>query len=149
MNSKAIAKSTAGLAVIVIILVAGLAGTVFYYSSRPPTGPSTSMTTASVPTPAFVGTNTYVAEGGNQFQWLDPAVSYYQYDYEILNDQFEKLLWYNGNSSTAIIPWLAYRLFPSNANAIRLPPTPEHHLPRWNTIQCESCLVQFEPALDN
>jgi len=109
MNSKAIAKSTAGLAVIVIILVAGLAGTVFYYSSRPTTtGPSTSMTTtAAVPTPSFVSTNTYVAESGNQFQWLDPAVSYYQYDYEILNDQFEKLLWYNGNSSTAIIPWLA------------------------------------------
>ena len=63
MNSKAIAKSTAGLAVIVIILVAGLAGTVYYYSSRGPTGPS--MTTASVPTPSFVGTNTYVAESGN------------------------------------------------------------------------------------
>jgi len=105
MNTKAIVKSTAALAVIVIVLVAGLAGTVFYYSSRPQ-GPTTP-TTPSVPTPSFVSTQTYVGESPNQFQWLDPQVSYYQYDYEILNNQFEKLLWYNGASSTEIIPWLA------------------------------------------
>lgn len=62
---------------------------------------------AAVPTPGFVSTNTYVAESGNAFQWLDPAVSYYEYDYEIMNNQFEPLLWYNGNSTTEIIPWLA------------------------------------------
>jgi len=99
MNTKAIAKSTAALAVIVIVLVAGLAGTVYYYSqaTRKPT----------VPTPGFVSSSTYVAEGGAQFQWLDPAVTYYQYDFEILNNQYEKLLWYNGASATEIIPWLA------------------------------------------
>jgi ABC-type transport system substrate-binding protein len=48
-----------------------------------------------------------VYESGNEFQWLDPAVSYYQWDYEMLNNQFETLLFYNGNSSTDIIPWLA------------------------------------------
>jgi ABC-type transport system substrate-binding protein len=48
-----------------------------------------------------------VDETGNEFQWLDPAVSYYQWDYQILNNQYEKLLWYNGPSSTDIIPWLA------------------------------------------
>jgi ABC-type transport system substrate-binding protein len=107
MNSKAVAKSTAALAIIVIILIAGLAGTIFYYSSRP-SAPSGATTTApSIPTPGFVTSNTYVAESGNEFQWLDPAVSYYQYDYEIMNNQYEKLLWYNGNSSTDIIPWLA------------------------------------------
>ena len=78
MNSKAIAKSTAALAVIVIVLVAGLAGTIVYYSSRGgPSGP----TTPSVPTPGFVSSSTMVSETGNEFQWLDPAVSYYQWDY--------------------------------------------------------------------
>jgi ABC-type transport system substrate-binding protein len=106
MSSKG-TRSTLALAVIVIILIAALGGTVYYYSSRPSVAPSSMTTSAVVPTPGFVGTGTYVAEGGNQFQWLDPAVSYYQYDYEILNQQFETLLWYNYNSTTQIIPWLA------------------------------------------
>jgi ABC-type transport system substrate-binding protein len=106
MNTKAIAKSTAALAVIIIVLIAGLAGTLVYYSSRGPSTPS-GPTTVSIPTPSFVTSSTYVAESPNQFQWLDPHVSYYQFDYEILNNQYEKLLWYNGASSTEIIPWLA------------------------------------------
>ncbi|MGA2971591.1 MAG: ABC transporter substrate-binding protein [Candidatus Bathyarchaeia archaeon] len=103
MNTKAIVKSTAALIVIAIVLVSGLAGTVYYYSSR---GPAKT-TTATVPTPSFVSSQTYVGESPNQFQWLDPQVSYYQFDYEILNNQFEKLLWYNGASSTDLVPWLA------------------------------------------
>lgn len=104
MNTKAIAKSTAALAVIVIVLVAGLAGTIVYYGQRGgPSGP----TTPTVPTPGFVSSSTMVSESGANFQWLDPQVSYYQYDYLILNNQMEKLLWYNGASSTEIIPWLA------------------------------------------
>jgi len=105
MNTKALAKSTTALAVIVIVLVAGLAGTLFYYSGR--TGAPSGPTTPSVPTPGFVSSSTMVDETGNQFQWLDPQVSYYQWDYQILNNQYEKLLWYNGASSTDIIPWLA------------------------------------------
>lgn len=101
MNTRAITKLTAALAVIVIILVAGLAGTVYYYSS------ALAPKKVTVPTPGFVSSSTYVDETPNQFQWLDPSVSYYQYDYEILNNQYEKLLWYNGASSTEIIPWLA------------------------------------------
>jgi len=100
MNSKAIAKTTAALVVIVIVLGTGLAGTVYYYGQQGPKKPT-------VPTPGFVSSSTYIAETPNQFQWLDPAVSYYQYDYEIQNNQLEKLLWYNGASSTEIIPWLA------------------------------------------
>jgi len=108
MSSKG-TKSTLAFAVIVIILIAALAGTVYYYSSKPSGLPSsmTATSAAAVPTPGFVSTNTYVAEGGASFQWLDPAVSYYQYDYEIMNNIYEPLLWYNGNSTTEIIPWLA------------------------------------------
>jgi ABC-type transport system substrate-binding protein len=101
MNTKAITKTVAALIVIVIVLVAGLAGTVYYYSS------ALAPKKVTVPTPGFVSSSTFVAETANEFQWLDPAVSYYQYDYQVLAQQFEKLLWYNGASSTEIIPWLA------------------------------------------
>jgi ABC-type transport system substrate-binding protein len=110
MNNKAMARSTSALVIIVIILAAGLIGAISYYS-QVPTGVTTTgtatTTAAGVPVPDFVKSGTYVAESGNQFQWLDPAVSYYQFDYEILNNVHEKLLWYNGASSTEIIPWLA------------------------------------------
>ncbi|MGD0177733.1 MAG: hypothetical protein ABSC50_13015 [Candidatus Bathyarchaeia archaeon] len=156
MNTKAVAKSTAALAVIVIVLVAGLAGTIVYYSSRGPSGP----TTPSVPTPSFVSSSTMVNEGGNEFQWLDPAVSYYQWDYQILNNQYETLLWYNGASSTEIIPWLAdsYTQVSPTQYTFKLrqginfqdgTPFKRNQLPRRNAIQCSGRLVQPEPASNN
>jgi ABC-type transport system substrate-binding protein len=105
MNTKAIGRTTAALSLIIIVLLAGLIGTVYYYSVRP-TGPAVT-TTAAVPVPDFVKSNTYVYETGNSFQWLDPAVSYYAFDAEIENNVYETLLWYNANSTTQIIPWLA------------------------------------------
>ena len=63
--------------------------------------------------PAFVNNNTVVLEGGAQPQWLDPHVSYYQYDYQILQHSVEMLLWYNGSSSTQVIPWLTETWTPS------------------------------------
>jgi len=43
----------------------------------------------------------------NTPSYLDPDVSYSGYDYNILQNVYEPLLWYNGSSSTMIIPWLA------------------------------------------
>lgn len=106
MNTKGIARNTVALIAIVIILAAGLVGVLLTRPSGP-SGPGGTTTTQAVPTPDFVKSSTYILESGNQFQWLDPHVSYYQYDYEIDNNVYEKLLWYNGASSTEIIPWLA------------------------------------------
>lgn len=108
MNTKAITRTTSALAIIVIILGAALVGTVYYYSARPtvPTGPVTT-TTAGLPVPDYVKSNTYIYESGNSFQWLDPAVSYYAFDGEINTNVYEKLLWYNAESTTELIPWLA------------------------------------------
>lgn len=58
-------------------------------------------------TPDFSKNNTVILEGGAAPQWLDPHVSYYDYDYWILQQTLETLLWYNGSSSTQVIPWLA------------------------------------------
>ena len=107
MNTKALARSTAALIVIIIVVVAAFGGYVLV-SQRGPT-PSTSVTTsmATVPQPSFVASSTYVAEDANKFQWLDPAVAYYEYDWEMIMNQYDTLLWYNGASGTDIIPWLA------------------------------------------
>lgn len=116
MNTKAMARSTLALVIIVIILAAGLIGAISYYGGQAPTGVTTTgMTTtgmstttmATVAVPDFVKSASYIIETGNQFQWLDPHVSYYQFDYEVQNNVYEKLIWYNGASSTEIIPWLA------------------------------------------
>jgi ABC-type transport system substrate-binding protein len=110
------ARSTLALVIIVIILAAGLIGAISYYGGQAPTGVTTTgMTTtgmstttmATVAVPDFVKSASYIIETGNQFQWLDPHVSYYQFDYEVQNNVYEKLIWYNGASSTEIIPWLA------------------------------------------
>ncbi|MDH5482064.1 MAG: ABC transporter substrate-binding protein [Candidatus Bathyarchaeota archaeon] len=65
------------------------------------------ITKTPLPTPTFVTENKLVYEAGATFQWLDPHVSYYQYDYWILWHSVETLMWYNKSSATDLIPWLA------------------------------------------
>jgi len=43
----------------------------------------------------------------NTPQFIDPQVSYFEYDFSIMQNVYEPLLWYNGTCSTCIIPWLA------------------------------------------
>ena len=43
----------------------------------------------------------------NTPQYLDPHVATDSYDLNILQNVYEPLLWYNGTSSTDVIPWLA------------------------------------------
>jgi len=57
--------------------------------------------------PSFVTENKLVYQSGATFQWLDPHVSYYQFDYWTLWHSVEMLLWYEKDNPTEIIPWLA------------------------------------------
>jgi ABC-type transport system substrate-binding protein len=66
-----------------------------------------SLSLSPLATPAFVTANKLVEEGGATYQWLDPHVSYYQYDYWILWHSVETLMWYNKSSATDLISWLA------------------------------------------
>jgi len=105
MSTKAIARTMWIIILVVIIIVAGaLVGA--YYLFYQPAGPS-------VTVPDYVNDNIIILEGGAAPQWLDPHVSYYQYDYQILQNSAEMLLWYNGSSSTQVIPWLAESFTPS------------------------------------
>jgi len=99
MSKKAIARNTVILLAIVVILGASLIGVIVYYAYKPgPPGPAV---------PDYVTDNKIIIEGVGTPQWLDPHVSYYQFDYFILQNCVEMLLWYNGSSATDVIPMLA------------------------------------------
>jgi len=101
MSTKALAKTTWVLILVIIVLVAALVGVIVYSGVL-----TKKSTTTSIPTPSFVTNNVFVWEGADKPQWLDPDVSYYEYDFWIMQHSLEMLLWYNGSSSTQIIPWL-------------------------------------------
>jgi ABC-type transport system substrate-binding protein len=74
------------------------------------TFPGTTLTTTFTVTagaPSFVTDNKLVYESGATYQWYDPHVSYYQYDWWTLWHSVEMLLWYEKDNATKIIPWLA------------------------------------------
>jgi ABC-type transport system substrate-binding protein len=79
-----------------------------YEVTFPGTTLTTTFTVTAVPTvPAFVTDDKLVYESGATYQWLDPHVSYYQYDYMTLWHSVEMLLWYERENATKIVPWLA------------------------------------------
>jgi len=79
-----------------------------YKVSFPGTTLTETFTVTAVPTvPAFVTDDKLVYESGATYQWFDPHVSYYQYDWWTLWHSVEMLLWYDGDNATKIIPWLA------------------------------------------
>ena len=53
-------------------------------------------------------------ESINGFQYFDPDISWWAWDSAVIQNVYEPLLWYNSNSSTQVIPWLAenYTLSP-------------------------------------
>jgi len=56
--------------------------------------------------PQFVQDNKLVFESGATYQWFDPHVSYYQFDYWTLWHSVETLWWYERDNASKIIPWL-------------------------------------------
>lgn len=117
--SKSAISTSASIGIVVILVIAAAVG-VYYYTTLPSPSSSSSTTGSSTTShstttskttaanePSFVTDNTLVYETAGNFQWLDPSVSYYQADYGIFQNVFEKLLWYNGDNSTQLIPWLA------------------------------------------
>ena len=51
--------------------------------------------------------STITWETVNTHEFIDPQVSYYSFDYAIMQQVYEPLLQYNGTSGTDVIPWLA------------------------------------------
>jgi peptide/nickel transport system substrate-binding protein len=83
--------SIAVLLIVIIVVIAG-AG-YYYYTARPPSGPSTS-TSAPAPTSLIVDKST-------ECQSLDPAFDYEYAGWEIIQNVYQTLVWYNGTSTTS------------------------------------------------
>lgn len=104
MNRKrhAISRNVTIGAVLVILIVAAVAAVELTSKSS---SSSTSSSSTAPPSGAIPSTITY--ESAETPQFLDPAVSYYSYDYNIMQNVYEPILWYNGANATDVIPWLA------------------------------------------
>ncbi len=110
------AISTTAAAIVIVILILAVAAGIYFYSTSSKTTTSTS-STSSTSTSSTTGSSssstssavpsTLTYEAGETPEYLDPGVSYFSYDYNILQNVYEPLLWYNGSCSTCIIPWLA------------------------------------------
>jgi len=98
------------IVVVVIVAVIGLA-----FTLKSPSGGGGVQSTAVSQTSATGSqASTLTYETYYTAQYLDPTVDYVEWDYGVMNNQYEYLLWYNGTSGSAIIPWLAesYTLSP-------------------------------------
>ena len=104
----AISRNVTIVAILAILLIAAAAGAL-YYSSKSSSTTSSSTSTSTGPVPSTI---TY--ENAETIQYIDPAVSYFSYDYNIMENVYEPLLWFNGSCSTCVIPWLA-QSFSGNA----------------------------------
>jgi len=147
-KKQGISKTIAALAVVLVVLAAGLIGTIYYYGVAPPSPttiittqppvtsvftsvvtsggttltsvmtttkpPTTIVTTApptttkpTVATPDFVKNNIFISERASTFRDLDPQVSYYAEDYSMLQNVYDKIVWFNGTKAAEVVPWLA------------------------------------------
>lgn len=125
-SRRAISTAATVAVIVVILAIAGIAAYFVFTPSSTPSSSSTTKTTSKTTTssttsttstsksttpvqnqPQFVKDNTLVLEGAANYQYLDPQVSYYSYDYGVIQNQYETLLWWNGTNQVQPIPWLA------------------------------------------
>lgn len=75
------------------------------HSSLTSSGTFSSSTTS--PSVALNYPSNLTYEENETYQYLDPQVSFmHPFDYEILQNVYENLFWYQGSSGTTVIPWL-------------------------------------------
>lgn len=67
----------------------------------------TTSSTSTSTTTSHVTPSTFTYEVAETPQYLDSGVSYFSYDYNVLQNVYEPILWFNGSCSTCVIPWLA------------------------------------------
>jgi ABC-type transport system substrate-binding protein len=110
MENRRKAISTALAAVIIVIIIVAAGAAIYLASQGAPstttnTTSTTSTTSTTTPTGTVPASLTY--ETAETPEYLDPGVEYFSYDSNIIQNVYEPLLWYNGSSSTQVIPWLA------------------------------------------
>ncbi|MDG7005485.1 MAG: hypothetical protein JRM86_00945, partial [Nitrososphaerota archaeon] len=108
MNRRrhAISRNVSIGVVLVILVVAVVAGIALTQKGSTST---TNSTTGSSSTGTGSGQvpSSMTYESAETIQYIDPAISYYSYDYNIMQNVYEPILWFNGSCGTCVIPWLA------------------------------------------
>ncbi len=85
------------IVVVVIVAVIGLA-----FTLKSPSGGGGVQSTAVSQTSATGSqASTLTYETYYTAQYLDPTVDYVEWDYGVMNNQYEYLLWYNGTSGSS------------------------------------------------
>jgi ABC-type transport system substrate-binding protein len=102
----AISRNVTIAAVLVILIIAAIAA-VELSSKGSSTTTSSSSTSGTGTGTSGQTPNTITYESAETLQYIDPAVSYYSYDYNIMQNVYEPILWYNQANATDVIPWLA------------------------------------------
>jgi ABC-type transport system substrate-binding protein len=110
-SRSAVSRALVSVAVILVIVVGGVAAYLLYAT----TGPSTSNTGTT--TTSGSGTTTTTPAGSPQsityetlqtIQFIDPHVSYDIYGASIEQNIYEPLFWFNGTNGQTPVPWLAH-----------------------------------------
>ncbi len=99
-STRAVSRAVAGVAILVILVVAGV-GVYFLTTSQTPPGTTTTNTGGQA------GVHSITYETLSSIQYLDPQVSYDIYGASVEQNIYEPLLWFNGTNGQDIIPWLA------------------------------------------
>src|SRR5947209_11842486 len=119
---SAVTPVRAGVVALILVLATG-AGVYFAVTStqQGPTktvtvgGTSTFSATLASSTTAHVTPTVFTYDAAETIQFLDPSVSFFSYDYNIMQNVYEPLIWFNGTCVTCVLPWLAASYTPSSA----------------------------------
>jgi peptide/nickel transport system substrate-binding protein len=90
--------------VIVVMIVAVVAGAYFATVPRPVVPSNATATPSAV---AVSHQDTIIQEVGSQPDSLDPAIDYEWYGAQVIENVYENLLFYKGDKADAVVPWLA------------------------------------------
>ena len=99
-STRALSRTVAAVAIVVVIIIAGVAG--YFLTSRQPTSPGTTTAASTGP-----GVQSITYETLSSIQYLDPQVSYDIYGASVEQNIYEPLLWFSGTNGQDVVPWLA------------------------------------------
>lgn len=116
-NGKSAISTTLAVVVIVILVVAVGAAAYLYSTTTSKTTTTSSGVTTSGSKPTTVPT-TFTYEEVETAQYLDPAISYFSFDYNVMQNVYEPILWFNGTCGTCVIPWLAQSYTSNSAGTV-------------------------------
>ena len=100
LSTRAIARTTAVLGIILVIAIAAVAG---YFVMNRPTAPTTPITATTL----APGPTTLVVDKANELQSVDPGFDYEYAGWEVIANLYDPLVTYDMNNSARFVGRLA------------------------------------------